>query len=201
MESIVASLRKEYDPETLILYGSYADGSYNAGSDFDAMLLCDCAEPKHDVRVLNGIQLDVFVYPADTEKDPSELLQLYHGRLLLDRNGKGARWIDRVKDYVDSYPQKSADAVRADISWCEKMLTRTDRRDAEGYYRWHWVLCDSLEFYCNIRGNFYFGPKKTLLWMRREDPEAFLIYQEALSCMDRNKLEKWVNYLKNQMEG
>ena len=32
---------------------------------------------------------------------------------------------------------------------CKKMLLRTLRSDAEGLYRWHWVLIDSLEIFCD----------------------------------------------------
>lgn len=201
MEQILEYLQKTYDPQTLILYGSYADGSQNGGSDFDAFLLSDCSQQVHDVAVVNGIQLDVFVYPADTVFLPEELTRLYHGKIVTDRMGKGRQLMDTVKTYIESYPPRRQEDIRKDLVWCEKMVERTLRGDAEGFYRWHWVLCDSLEFYSDIRGSFYFGPKKTLRSMEQKDPQAFAVYSRALSAMDRESLVNWVNYLKNQMEG
>lgn len=201
MEQILEYLRKTYHPQTMILYGSYADGSENAGSDFDAFILSDCPCQIHDVTIVNGIQMDVFVYPVDMEFLPEELIRLYHGKIVIDQMGKGRQLMDSVKTYIDNYPARNKEDIRKDLVWCEKMVERTLRGDAEGFFRWHWVLCDSLQFYSDIRCNFYFGPKKTLRSMEQNDPQAFEIYSRAISGMDRESLVNWVNYLKNQMEG
>ena len=76
------------------------------------------------------------------------------------------------------------------------MVLRTKRDDVEGYFRWHWVLTDSLEIYCDVIGSFYYGPKKTLRRMEQTDEEAYLIYAEALKRFDRSSLSEWVSYLK-----
>lgn len=195
MEQIRDYLMERYHPETVILYGSFADGTNGPGSDYDALLLAEGAQKDHDVSVVNGTQLDVFVYPPEAELPPEELLQLYHARVLLDRNGRGASLLARVRDYVDAYPRKTGEELEDDLAWCKKMLLRTDRGDTEGFYRWHWVLCDSLEIYCGLRQWFYFGPKKALYAMEREDPEAFCLYGAALAHMDRGNLARWITYL------
>mgnify|MGYP002508368365 CR=1 FL=1 len=46
---------------SVIAYGSYADGSHNADSDFDALVITESHEVFHDVSFVEGIQLDVFV--------------------------------------------------------------------------------------------------------------------------------------------
>lgn len=201
MQKLIDYLMERYRPETFLLYGSYADGTWNEGSDFDAMLIADCTEPGHDVSIVDGVQLDVFLYPLDAEFLPEEYPMLYHGKVIFDKAGMGEILLSCVKTYIDGQPRKTAEEIRNDLAWCEKMLRRTQRRDAEGYYRWHWLLCDSLEFYSDIRGSYYFGPKKTLKWMEGEDAEAFRIYSDALACMEESKLEKWIAYLKKQMEG
>lgn len=201
MQEIINLLVRKYDPECLILYGSYADGSCNANSDFDAMLLADVSEVTHDVSLVGEVQLDVFVYPADTEICPEDNPQLYHSKVLIDRKGRGTKLCDAVKAYIDQYIPKSQEDIRNDIVWCEKMLSRTERGDAEGFYRWHWVLCDSLEFYCNIRGQFYFGPKKALRWMQQQDSNAYAIYSAALQSMEHECLVRWVEFLKNELLG
>lgn len=201
MQKVIDYLVSKYDPECLILYGSYADGSCNANSDLDAIILADVSEQIHDVSVVDGIELDVFVYPADASLAPEDYPQLYHSKILIDRKGRGAQLRDSVITYIDQYPGKSAEEIRNDIVWCEKMLSRSKRGDAEGFYRWHWVLCDSLEFYCNIRGRFYFGPKKTLRWMREHDIMAYDIYSATLSGMEHDRLADWVEFLKRELHG
>ena len=201
MQGIIDYLVKKYAPDCLILYGSYADGSFNANSDLDALIFADVQKEHHDLSIVEGIQMDVFVYPADTEWKPEDYPQLYHSKILIDRKGRGQQLCDAVKDYIERYPVKSYEEIRDDILWCEKMLSRTKRGDAEGFYRWHWVLCDSLEFYCNIRGRFYFGPKKTLLLMQKQDPVAYESYFQALKSLEYDALARWVDFLKRELHG
>ena len=199
MEKIIDYIVSQYDPECLILYGSYADGSFNANSDLDAFVLGNVKESVHDTSVVEGVQLDVFVYPVGSQMNPEDFPQLYHSKICIDRQGRGKTLQDAVTAYLDQYPAKSIEAIQQDLIWCEKMLARTQRGDAEGYYRWHWVLCDSLEFYCNIRGWFYFGPKKTLLLMQRHDPVAYALYSNALKHMEYAYLAYWVDFLKREL--
>lgn len=198
MENIVQYLVRKYDPDSIIVYGSYADGSHNLGSDFDALVISPHADQSRDVSFVDGIQLDVFVYPTEENLRCDQLPQLYNCRIVLDKYGKAAQLCDAVRNYIDEFPGKSDEEIAVNLAWCEKMLLRTSREDAEGYYRWHWVLCDSLEFYCDTRHKFYFGPKKTLRAMEREDPAAFAVYSDALASFDRTKLERWIKYLKSQ---
>ena len=153
----------------------------------------------HDASVIDGLILDVFIYPTDTflsAYDLEEFVQVRDGSIVLDKNGIAEGLQKRVHSYIESKPKKSADEIRQEIAWCEKMVLRTMRDDAEGYYRWHWVLFDSLEIYCDVNGSFYYGPKKTLRRMEQIDEEAFRIYAEALKEFDRGSLSEWVSYLK-----
>ena len=75
------------------------------------------------------------------------------------------------------------------------MLLRTKRGDAEGFFRWHWLLTDSLEIFCDAAGHPYRGPKKALRWLEEYDPEGFARYQAALSGFRRENLENWISYL------
>ena len=201
MQKIIDFLVQKYNPDCLILYGSYADGSYNANSDLDALVLADVSEASHDVSEVDGIQLDVFVYPVLAELKPEDYPQLYHSKILIDRQGRGETLQKAVVDYIEHRPARSDESILEDIRWCEKMLARTRRGDPEGYYRWHWVLCDSLQFYSDIRGWFYFGPKKTLLLMQQHDPVGYVYYSKALQCMDYDNLARWVDFLKRELRG
>ena len=201
MQKVIDYLVETYNPDCLILYGSYADGSYNANSDLDALILADVSEASHDVSVVDGIQLDVFAHPADAVLNPADYPQLYYSRILIDRQGRGKALREAVVDDIENCPAKSDESILEDIRWCEKMLSRTQRGDAEGFYRWHWVLCDSLEFYSDIRGWFYAGPKKTLLLMQKHDPVAYAIYSNALKHMEYGFLARWVDFLKRELRG
>ena len=106
-------------------------------------------------------------------------------------------WLKKnVLDYIEHIPLKTAKDVSQEIKWCEKMLLRTMRGDVEGYYRWHWLLCDSLEIYFDIKGIHYYGPKKALHFMEESDSEAFHIYSKALLEFNQEGLSDWINYLK-----
>ena len=200
-EKIVDYLEKTYRPDAVILYGSVADGSANLNSDFDALVIAD-KEKTHDSSVVDGVVLDVFVYPAETfstDYDPEEFVQVWDGKIILDEHGIAGQLKAKVLDYIEHLPKKTATEVAQEVEWCEKMLLRTMREDVEGYYRWHWVLCDSLEIYFDIRGLHYYGPKKTLRLMEKSDAEAFGLYAKALREFDRESLSAWIDYLKSMV--
>ena len=149
--------------------------------------------------LLHGVVLDAFIYPPDqflSEYDPAEFAQVWDGKIILDKNGMGGWLKKNVLDYIEHIPLKTAKDVSQEIKWCEKMLLRTMRGDVEGYYRWHWLLCDSLEIYFDIKGIHYYGPKKALHFMEESDSEAFHIYSKALLEFNQEGLSDWINYLK-----
>ena len=41
MDKIVTYLKDTYQPDAIIAYGSFADGSENKNSDFDALVIAD----------------------------------------------------------------------------------------------------------------------------------------------------------------
>lgn len=195
MLHILHEIESRYAPSALVVYGSYADGSSNANSDFDALALADIAQPVHDVSFVDGIQLDLFVYPKEQEFEPEELLQIHDGTIVLDQDGRMQALQELVRSYVASQPKKSHGELRSQVEWCRKMLLRTQRGDAEGFYRWHWVLCDSLEIWADLAGQFYFGPKKTIRRMESEDPVSFRLYEKALTAMQTDTLTAWIDHL------
>lgn len=40
-DEIIRYLMDEYDPDAIITYGSYADGTENVNSDFDALIIAE----------------------------------------------------------------------------------------------------------------------------------------------------------------
>lgn len=203
MENIINYLKETYSPTAIVVYGSYADGTNGPGSDFDALVLGPTCPKLHDSSVVDGVTLDVFVYPRDIfygEIVLDEFVQIRDGKVVLDIDGMGAWLKNRVSDYMESMPKKAPEDVLAAVEWCEKMLTRAARGDAEGYFRWHWLLIDSLEIYCDVCGRPFFGPKKAMADMKKNDREALEVYNAALSALDYQALEAWVGLLRRRFE-
>ena len=197
MENIISYLRKTYNPAGMICYGSYRDGTQNEQSDFDALLLTKEGNYIHDTSVVDGVRLDVFVYPLSWEFTLDDFVQIYDGAVIVDENGAATALVQQVRQFVDKYPTKTPEEKEELKNWCSKMLHRSKRGDAEGSYRSHWLLTDSLQIYCDLRDRFYFGPKKTILRMQKEDPEGFTLLCNAME--NRCHLEPWINYmLENQ---
>ncbi|MBQ3112635.1 MAG: nucleotidyltransferase domain-containing protein [Firmicutes bacterium] len=198
MEEIINYLNQKYQPLSLILYGSYANGTNNAGSDFDVLVIAADAEKQRDTAIVAGVQLDAFIYPAAyfaADYDCSDFPQLLDSRIISDTDDIGKTLRDNVLAYLHSRPAKSAAELRVDIDWCTKMCRRTERHDAEALFRHHWLLVDSLEIFCDILQQPYLGPKKSLRWMEENHPEAYARYEKALRDFSTDSLESWVAYL------
>lgn len=199
MREIIEYIKSRYAPLSVIVYGSYADGSNNAGSDFDALVLTRDGEKLHDVSFVGNIQLDVFVYPLsyfDNDFDCAEIIQAFDGRIVLDSGDAGKKLKERVNRYIESLPyKKTAKENREQAEWCKKMLSRADRGDEEGFFRWHWLLTESLEIYFDLLGKMYFGPKKSLRYMKENRSADYEIYSAALRSLDYKALEAWIGLL------
>uniref|UniRef100_UPI0040571690 nucleotidyltransferase domain-containing protein n=1 Tax=Acetatifactor sp. TaxID=1872090 RepID=UPI0040571690 len=200
LEQIIEYIKQKYNPLSIILYGSYANGTNNLNSDFDSLVISYDHEQFHDTSFVNGLQLDVFVYPAsyfDEDFDCNDFVQIYDGKIIMDSDEKGKTLQTKVLSYLQKRPQKSKAEIEASVDWCAKMLARAKRYDTEGMFRWHWVLIDSLEIFCDIMKHPYFGPKKSLKWMEENHPVAFTCYKKALEDFGMDTLENWIAYLKN----
>lgn len=198
MEEILRYIHKNYDPLSIILYGSYANGTQGEHSDFDGLVLSKSRPACHDASFVQGVQLDLFVYPADHFEgafDCGEVLQIFDGNVVFDPEGRGEALRRRVLDYIDRLPKKTAEELASSLAWCRKMLLRTRRGDPEGLFRWHWLLADSLEIFCDIAGQPYWGPKKSLLWMKSQHPAAYQAYARALADFTPSSLESWIGQL------
>ena len=200
MEKIIEDIKQRYNPLSIILYGSYANGTNNLNSDFDALVISDDHEQFHDTSFVDGIQLDVFVYPAsyfEGDYDCNDFIQIFDGKIIVDHDEQGKALQAKVQSYLQNRPQKSRAEIDASVNWCIKMLARVKRCDAEGMFRWHWVLIDSLEIFCDVMRQPYWGPKKSLKWMEENHPTAFACYQTALTDLSMESLENWILYIKN----
>ena len=200
LEKIIDYIKQRYNPLSIILYGSYANGTNNLNSDFDALVISFDHEQFHDTSFVDGIQLDLFVYPAsyfEGDYDCNDFIQIFDGKIIVDRGGQGKALQAKVQSYLQNRPQISNAEIDASVDWCVKMLARVKRCDAEGMFRWHWVLIDSLEIFCDVKHHPYWGPKKSLKWIEENHPTAFACYQTALTDLSMESLENWILYIMN----
>lgn len=198
MEKIIEYIKNRYKPLSVIVYGSFADGSNNEHSDFDALVITKGGEKLHDVSFVGEVQLDVFVYPLsyfEEDFDCDEVIQIFDGKIIIDSGNVGKNLKERVNVYLDSLPKKTKEENKEQVKWCQKMLLRAKRGDSEGMFRWHCLLTESLQIYFDILGKVYFGPKKSLRYMKENRPDAFNIYTDALQSLDYKALERWIGFL------
>ena len=198
LDHVLAYLKETYDPSVVIAYGSFANGTNDSHSDFDALVVTEQAEALHDDTVVDGTVLDVFLYSPEHFTGAyqiTEIEQIYDGEVLIDRDGLGAALRQKAQESVSAYQPKPRAELKMEISWCRKMQQRAERGDAEGYYRWHWLLTDSLEIYCDLQQQRYLGPKKSLAYLKQSDINAYHTYQKALACFDKESLKAWVDCL------
>ena len=108
--------------------------------------------------------------------------------------------MEKVQRCVDSKARKTREELQLNVSWCEKMLRRAERTDAEGSYRRHWLLVESLEIYTELRAWPYLGPKKALRQLEKKDKTAFALYEKALCEGDYSSLAAWIEQIRTQFE-
>lgn len=200
LEQIIKYIQQKYNPLSVILYGSYANGTNNLNSDFDALVISSDHEQFHDTSFVNGIQLDVFIYPSsyfEQDFDCKDFVQIFDGQIVVDSEDIGKNLKANVQAYLQARPTKTSAEIQANVDWCVKMFERVKRSDCEGLFRWHWVLIDSLEIFCDIMNQPYFGPKKALKWMEKTCPDAFNCYKKALHDFDIESLEDWIVYIRD----
>ena len=105
LEKIIEYIKQKYNPLSIILYGSYANGTNNLNSDFDALVISYDHEQFHDTSFVNDIQLDVFVYPAsyfDGEFDCNNFIQIFDGKIIVDNEERGKTLQMKVLSYLQN---------------------------------------------------------------------------------------------------
>ncbi len=203
MEKILEYLKEKYRPSSLIVYGAFADGKAHPGDAFEAIALGPTSPHAHDTEVVDGVKLDVTVYPRDIfygEISLEEFECVTEGYVALDSDGMGTWLKNLVTQQIASIPRKPLEAVADAVDWCLRSLERAKVGDAEGLFRGHWLLVDSLEIYCDAVGLPFLSPAKAMEKMAKLDAEAFAAYSAALAGMDIAALGAWVEVIKARFE-
>jgi hypothetical protein len=185
-ESVIDQLCKQlvasHAVHTILLYGSRADGSANADSDYDVAAFGPLDKPCRIARLVAGAYLDVFIYPeALLSKPGEEYLKLRGSRVLQQRSTEAQDYLSKLEDMFRRGPEPlPADEIAARTVWAHKMVARMQREDPEGNYRRVWLLTALLEDYFHLRGIWYLGPKKSLRWLEQFDNPTYVAMCLAL---------------------
>lgn len=195
---ILQYLLQTHDPLAIIVIGSYADGSCDEASDFDAWLFGrDEGRVRHDASVVNHVPLHVQIYPVRSYEtiDP-ELMKIFAGAAIAhDPEGHAQRFLERVEERLSHWPCMPKERKRQKITTMQSLLRRARKQDFAGDHRGHLLLSDSLEAWCDLSDRIFLSTNKTLRLMEREDPESAAIYRRAMRSFDPEDMQAWVDRL------
>lgn len=196
MKRILDYLREKYHPVSILLYGSYRDGTNDEYSDFDCMLIVKNRENRHDDSVIDGIPLDCFLFSVEETRseDPDTFLTAYDADIVED-DGTGAALKDRVRAYVEAHSETDAEEKRFTASWIEKTMKRAGKNDDEGCFRAVAFLWESLTDYFLLRDMFYFGSKKAIVYLKNSDPEGYALFHKAITERSIGAIANWAAYV------
>lgn len=196
MEQILTYLQNTYNPLSVLLYGSYADGTNDQTSDLDCMLIVSEKDRNHDDTIVNGIRLDCFIYTEEEvqNEDIDTFLTAYNSRIVLD-NEIGAELKRRVHAYVESHTSTSAEEKEFLISWIKKTVLRISKNDDEGNMRAISFLAESLTDYYMLRDLFYFGSKKAIRHLKEQDEQGYALFHDAITLRSNEAIIHWAEYV------
>lgn len=194
---IIEYLIEEYSCHSIILYGSFANGSYTDESDIDLICFSDNQKKENDTTAHNDRQLDAWIYNTETMDDANQFLHIRGGEILLDKKKKCVDFLKEIdKVFVKGPKQLTVKEKDFLKDWLRKMVRRAKKGDIEGNFRYHWMLTDALEIYFDIKGVWYLGPKKSLQWLCENDKEAYERFDNALRITaDIDAIEELVRYI------
>jgi predicted nucleotidyltransferase len=183
LADIAEALRTRHGCHTAILYGSFARGDATKESDYDVAGFADTPAVRRIAGKWRGSYLDVFIYPDSKLDSPdAQLLHLREGGVLFERDGAGRRFLEGLQEVYARGPEAlPADELLARRRWAWKMLDRAARGDAEGDFRRVWLLTALLEDCFHLRRMWFEGPKKSLAWLKINDPALHAAFVTALS--------------------
>lgn len=199
IEDIRNYLKEQYNCHSIILYGSFDNGTYTDESDIDIICFCDNVIKKNDTSIINGRQLDAWMYDTNMMTKQEELLHINGGKILLDEKDLCTRLLVNIEELFNEGARKlTLEEINFQKSWLTKMLNRAKMGDIEGNFRYHWMLVDSLEIYFGIKGLWYLGPKKSLCWLKENDINVYKLFNDALNINSSfEKIENLISFIIN----
>ncbi len=195
-------MKENYDPLTIAVYGSYADGKYDEYSDFDCLLIVKSKDRIHDDAIVDGVRLDCFLYSEHEmgQENIETFIPLYEAKLVYD-TGIGQALQSKVQNYVQSHTVHHPEEKHFLVFWIKKIMKRMEKPGEEGHFRAIAFLAESMEDYCFLRNRFYFGSKKTIRYLKEEDEQGFLLFQKAITARSNKAIREWANYILHERSG
>lgn len=197
MQKIIDYLKERYNPLAIVTYGSFSCGMNDAYSDFDCMIIVDQKDSSHDDAVIDGVQLDCFVFTKEDVLggDSDTFLTVYDGNIVLDTDEIAANLKNRVRNYVAEHTVIPDDEKEFIISWIQKTMHRVEKNDDEGNYRALAFLWESITDYFLLRDLFYFGSKKAVAYLKENDAEGYRLYHHAITDRTNAAIREWANHV------
>lgn len=183
LDRITRTLIAKHGCHTVILYGSRAREDHTSRSDYDVVGVSARAREMSRIgRKIGGEYWDVFIYPEASLRKPGEShLSMKDGRVLLEKDGFGTKFLARLERLHRAGPKKlPAWEVRLKKTWLEKTLERSRERNAEGDFRRLWLVIGCLEDYFVLRKRWYRGSKESLAWLEEHEPSLHRLFARAL---------------------
>jgi len=198
LSRIVLDLQEKYNPHTIILYSSRAREDHTPSSDIDVVCFIEGATPLADARDFEGFYLDAWVYSSDAmSASTDESLRVADGYCLYDSDRHGEAFLKQLQQRIEQGPKRLfASELQHTKQWVYKMLERSKSSDVESSYRRYWLAVDLLQIYFDLRGQWYFGSKKSLAWLRERDSIGYhlfsQVYNHSIRLDDLSKLAEYV---------
>lgn len=181
VKKALAFIDEKYDAETVLLYGSFSQGTNTPSSDIDMLVFAKVSEKCHESAQIAGHALDAWIYPHEWSDDVDLSIHILPFISLKDRLNLSKKIEDRI---VEERRKRAESLTQGELmqtaAWIEKMLQRSDSNSVESNYRYNWLLNDFPELYCNFRGIYYEGPVKTIRRIREDHPELYGLLEELL---------------------
>ena len=203
VSGVIAYLIKTHNPRAIIITGSYADGTYNANSDFDCWLIGrDENRVRHDTSIVNGVELQAEIYPMHYFMNmPMRQIEFFIDVVIAyDPEGAAKQFMDHVQDCLAHDPCMPPEIKGQRMAYFEKMLRRAAVQDFHGDLRGHLMLFQTMEAWCDFSDRVYLGTKKTLRLMEQADPESAAIYRRAMRTFDIADIQAWISRLRSVYE-
>lgn len=171
IDSALDYLMRQYRPSLVVLYGSFATQTHTATSDIDMLVFCEHPQTTHDAVSIQGHRLDAWIHPLSSFNQLEPFIHVYPLQILLDTDQRANGLADDILALRQQKTQTLTPDQRTQlINWIDKMLSRADSNSIESHYRYHWLLHDLPELYCQFRGEYFDGPVKTIRRMKDENP-------------------------------
>ena len=186
LEKIKVEIMRKYNCHTIILYGSRARGDFKDTSDFDIIAIRPQGNLIKDSRLFDGCYLDAFIYSDKEIKHlDKSFLRARDGIVLCQKKEIGEQLLSNIQKMYKNGPPLTPSWEKKDIVlWQQKMYGRIQNSDIESNFRKNWLLYSILEYYFQLRDEWYLGPNSAFVWLKKNDIETYNAFEKCAATPD-----------------